>query len=262
MSGVPSDSSSAAAPIPPALTLPLAAAAVTAVMSWLMLRSRLTGWTLAATMLVVFFGVQTFLAQVESWIFQAWPGYASHLPAEMIPRIVLAGLVHACLWIPLAVLALGRWRPSPGGAPLYDPPPPFWGWRLAGASFAYAVLYFVFGHFVAWRSAAVRAYYQGTDAGSFFRQMGVTVRTTPWLPLAQVARGAMWTLLGLAVVRSMHGSRRERALAVGALFAVVMNASLLLPNPYMPYEVRMVHLVETASSNFLFGLLVGWLFAR
>jgi hypothetical protein len=46
-------------------------------------------------------------------------------------------------------------------------------------------------------------------------------------------------------------------------FAVVMNSQLLLPNPLMPHEVRMVHLVETATSNFLFGWLIvlvlrGW----
>jgi hypothetical protein len=39
----------------------------------------------------------------------------------------------------------------------------------------------------------------------------------------------------------------------------VMNSLLLLPNPYMPHEVRMAHLVETASSNFIFGVFIGWL---
>jgi len=38
----------------------------------------------------------------------------------------------------------------------------------------------------------------------------------------------------------------------------VMNALLLLPNPYMPEPVRMAHLVETASSNFIFGVFVAW----
>jgi hypothetical protein len=42
-----------------------------------------------------------------------------------------------------------------------------------------------------------------------------------------------------------------------------MNSQLLLPNPYMPPTVRMVHLLETATSNFLFGWLIvlvlcGW----
>jgi len=39
---------------------------------------------------------------------------------------------------------------------------------------------------------------------------------------------------------------------------VVMNSQLLLPNPLMPQEVRMVHLLETATSNFLFGWFVVW----
>jgi hypothetical protein len=47
----------------------------------------------------------------------------------------------------------------------------------------------------------------------------------------------------------------ESGLAVALLFAV-MTSQLLLPNPLMPAEVRMAHLVETATSNFLFGWLV------
>jgi hypothetical protein len=54
----------------------------------------------------------------------------------------------------------------------------------------------------------------------------------------------------------------ETALSIGLLFAVVMNAPLLLPNPYMPETVRMAHLAETASSNFIFGVFVGWLLTQ
>jgi hypothetical protein len=44
--------------------------------------------------------------------------------------------------------------------------------------------------------------------------------------------------------------------------AVLMNAQLLLHNTYLPEAVRMTHLIETASSNFIFGLLVGWLLTQ
>jgi hypothetical protein len=57
----------------------------------------------------------------------------------------------------------------------------------------------------------------------------------------------------------LKGDWRETALAIGVTFALLGNVQLLLPNPYMPEPVRMAHLLETASSNFLFGLLVGWL---
>jgi hypothetical protein len=258
MPAVPPDPS--ASPIPPGVAILLVAALHTAIMAWLILRSRWTGWRLAATMIVVFFGVQSLLPQVESWIFQASPGYASHLPARMIPRILMAGLIHACLWIPLAILILGRWRahrPSPPRAPGAGG---LWGWKVPAAAVAYVVLYFVFGYYVAWRNPAVTAYYQGTDPGTFWRQLQSVLRDTPWLPLVQGLRGLAWAVLGVIVLRSMRGPIAERALAVASLFAIVMNASLLLPNPYMPYDVRMVHLVETASSNFLFGLLVAWMF--
>ena len=129
------------------------------------------------------------------------------------------------------------------------------------AALAYVVLYFVFGYYVAWRNPAVTAYYQGTDPGTLWGQLQAVLRDTPWLPLVQWLRGLVWTVLGVTVLRSMDGSLLERSLAVAALFAIVMNATLLLPNPYMPYDVRMVHLVETASSNFLFGLVVAWLFS-
>jgi hypothetical protein len=53
----------------------------------------------------------------------------------------------------------------------------------------------------------------------------------------------------------MKGEWWETGLAVALLFAVV-NLQLLLPNPFMPQEVRMVHLLETTTSNFLFGWVV------
>jgi hypothetical protein len=40
----------------------------------------------------------------------------------------------------------------------------------------------------------------------------------------------------------------------------VWSLMLLLPNPFMPREVALTHLVETITSNFIFGWLVGWLF--
>jgi hypothetical protein len=72
----------------------------------------------------------------------------------------------------------------------------------------------------------------------------------------------LWVALALPVIRMLKGRWPETAIALGLLFAVVMNAQLLLPNPYMPEPVRMAHLLETASSNFIFGVLIGWLLTQ
>jgi hypothetical protein len=62
------------------------------------------------------------------------------------------------------------------------------------------------------------------------------------------------------------GSRVGRwptALLVGALFSLPQNVGQILANPLMPLaSVRLSHMVETASSTFLFGLLVVWVLYR
>jgi hypothetical protein len=123
---------------------------------------------------------------------------------------------------------------------------------------AYLVIYFTFGYFIAWKSPAVRAYYGGTDPGSLLAQIKSVLRDTPLLLPLQAVRAILWTAIAVPVIRMMKGRWWEAGLAVALLFAVVMNSQLLLPNPLMPQEVRMVHLVETATSNFLFGWFVVW----
>ncbi len=259
---VPSDPTASKGPLSTNQAFLLVAGLTTAVMGWLILRSRWRGWPLTGTMIVVFYGVQTFMPQVESLIFQFSPGFARHVPIGIVPRLMAAGLVLACLWIPFAVRVLGRWKADVSAEASSGTAMP-WAqekWRVLLASVAYVVLYFTFGYYVAWRNPAITTYYQGTDPGAFWLSLGNMLRETPWLPLVQALRGLLWTGLGLTVVRAMRGSVVEKALAVGALFAVVLSAGLLLPNPYMPYDVRMIHLVETASSDFLFGCLLVWLF--
>jgi hypothetical protein len=134
-----------------------------------------------------------------------------------------------------------------------------WAWKLTVIALAYLILYFTFGYFIAWRNPAVPEYYGRTDPGSFFAQMATVIRDTPWLIPFQIVRAMFWVALALPVIRMLKGQRLETALAIGFLFAVVMNAPLLLPNPYMPEAVRMAHLVETSSSNLIFGVLIGLL---
>ena len=74
------------------------------------------------------------------------------------------------------------------------------------------------------------------------------------------ARKAVW-VNGVRTALGLGRGWPSKLLPI-LLFAVLMNAQLLLPNPFMPFDVRMIHIVETAPSNFLLGFWIGWLFRR
>jgi len=229
------------------------------VMTHLILRSRWTGWRLIAAVFFTFYGVTTFMPQIESAVF------LTRLPAGTLPRLFLMGILIAIPFSVLAVLILGKRK-----AEMVDAAPNSrlvmpaseWAWKLVVIAVVYVILYFTFGYFVAWRHPGVAEYYGGVDPGSFLAQMKTVLRNTPWLVPFQIVRALCWVALALPVIRMLKGKWPETALSLGFLFAVVMNAPLLLPNPYMPEPVRMAHLVETASSNFIFGVFVGWLLTQ
>ena len=127
---------------------------------------------------------------------------------------------------------------------------------------AYLIIYTTFGYFVAWHNSVVREFYSGGPLIGFLPHMKSILQGRPLLLFFQALRAMMWVAIALPVIRMMIGKPWEAALAVSLLFAVLMNAQLLLPNPYMPQAVRMVHLVETAPSNFIFGWVVVLLLNR
>lgn len=232
----------------------------TVVLAHIILRSRWAGWRLIATVFFVFYGVMTFMSQIESAVF------VTRLPSGMLPRLFLMGVLIAAPFSPLAVTILGKRKADT--ATINEPnsrlliPKNEWAWKLAVIAIAYLILYFTFGYFIAWKNPAVQEYYGGIDEGNFFAHMNTVLTSTLWLVPFQALRAMLWVLLALPVIRMMKGRWQETALAVGLLFAVLMNAQLLLPNPFMPEAVRMTHLIETASSNFIFGYLIVWLLHR
>jgi hypothetical protein len=224
----------------------------TAVFTYIILRSRWTGWKLVISIFFVFYGVTTLMPQIETAFF------VTRLPPGMLPRLFLAGAIMAAIFSPLAVLILGRARSRVSNVPRPSWPKlsvGAWVARLALIILAYEVIYFTFGYFIAWKSPAVRAYYGGSDPHGFIDHLISLLRDQPSLFLLQAARALLWTAIAVPIIKMMKGEWWESGLAVALLFAAV-NSQLLLPNPLMPYEVRMAHLVETATSNFLFGWLI------
>jgi hypothetical protein len=84
-----------------------------------------------------------------------------------------------------------------------------------------------------------------------------------WLPSVgelcaiQFCRGALYVAVALPFLRRMTGQRLRAGIILGLCLAVLGGiAPLLLPNPYMPAQIRFAHAIEVGLSNFIFGLTV------
>ncbi|MEW6182974.1 MAG: hypothetical protein AB1500_07330 [Bacillota bacterium] len=225
---------------------------VTLVLSYAVIRSRWSGWRLAVTVFVVYYGISTFLSQIESVVFLKY--LVDIIPAEMLPKLFAQGAVVAALFAPMIVLF---WRRKKGTEPASEPngrlvmPPAEWAWKLLLAAVIYIAVYISFGAlvFMPLAGEAFQEYYAGLE--------------TPWwiIPF-QGLRGLIWIALALPVIRMMKGRWWEAGLAVSLLFSVLMGSLLLIPTEIMPDRIRLAHLVEVSSSNFLFGWVVVLLFRR
>lgn len=224
------------------------------VITFILRRSVITGWKLVVTHFLAFYGIMTFMSQIEAAVFP------TQMSTEMVWKVFGMGIVITVPFSIIAVPVLGRWREASKSAETFSGGFGFsgWAWRLAVIACVYTIVYFVFGYFVAWQFAAVREYYGGGELQGFFSHLLSVVSGSTWLIGFQLLRGLIWAFLAFLIVKIVGIRKFTAPLAVGLAFAVLMNSQLLIPNPFMPEAVRMAHLLETASSNFLFGCFAGW----
>jgi hypothetical protein len=222
----------------------------TLIVTLIVLRSRWRGWRLALGVAFSLYGVMTFLSQIET----AWfaPAMTTlRITPELLRGLFLQTLPVVLIWVPLAVALLSwGWRLPAPEEPANALPGSVggWAWRLAAIAAIYLALYFGFGYVVAWQNPEVQALY---DSGAN-KQVFAYARLIPF----QILRSLLWVLFALPIIRLTAGPRWWVALIIGLLFALPMNIFHVIPNDLMSPSVRLSHFVETASSNFIFGLIV------
>jgi hypothetical protein len=258
MAGVLPATTSEPGLVPDGVGLAIVVVADTLLITALILTSRWSGWKLALSLAVAYYGVATFMTQIETWYFLT----DLTVGPAVLPRLFVMGLPPAFIFIPLAVWMLGKGRvPADTGPNMaLVMPARQWAWKLAVIAVVYLGLYWSAGYFIAWQNPALRAFYgHPGDVQPFWAQ----VMGDLWLIPFQLMRGVLWTLFTLPVVRGSKVSAWWTALLVGLLLCVPQNIGHILPNPLIPIaSVRLSHLIETASSTFVFGLVIVWLLNR
>jgi hypothetical protein len=226
---------------------------VSLVTAWIIQSSRWRGLKLIAALVFAFYGLMTFITQIESIAY-----LRAKMPPGLIKNLFVMGAVVAVLFVPLAVLIMGKIR---------GPEQPHaervltlksQAARFGVLAIVYLVLYYLFGYYVAWQNPEARLYYSGTtELKSLYQILRSTVTETPWMLPFQFGRGLLWALFAYPVVRMLNTGRIETAGIIAALFGV-WSFVLLMPNPLMTASVAHSHFWETLWCDLLMGAIVGW----
>ncbi|MDZ7317406.1 MAG: hypothetical protein ONA69_09835 [candidate division KSB1 bacterium] len=252
---IPKDAPSEPGLVPTSVGLLIIALVNLLVLAALIRTSRWSGWKLALSLAAAYYGVTTVLTQIETWYF------LSSITVEplLLPRLFLMGLPTAFLFVPAAVWVLGKGRSAPEPlAPAPQLSARQWIWKTALLGFIYLVLYWTAGYFIAWRNPELRAFYGSPgEALPFFAHTLETLKNDPMLFPLQFFRGLLWILCALPIILGSQATIGRTALLTGLFFSVPQNVGHILANPLMPVaSVRLSHMIETASSTFLYGVLV------
>jgi hypothetical protein len=212
---------------------------------YLLKRLSLKGIRLIAVTALSVYGLQIFMTQIETWIFiksfpQITPALLTNIFVSNLINIVVITVVGYFLWKPSVNTELTAKLMLTIKEIL---------WKLAILSFIYMVLYFVFGSLVPWQFEKVRQFYQSS----------VTSISNIELAFIQIVRGAMWVLLCLPILINLKGGKKEKLFIVTLMMALLPTILLLMPNPFMPFPIRMAHFIEIFLSNGILGACIVWL---
>lgn len=207
--------------------------AMAIVLSTLASRLRVRRVRLGLVLFVAFFCLSVGMMMIETLYFNK----SVNMPMDLLMRWGVQGVIGAAI---IGAVGAFLYHP-PDEAPTLIPANILR--RLMALTLIYVVLYYSAGYFIAWQSAAVRAYYSNMN-----------IPLVPTIAL-QLFRGFLWALISLYIVTRMKGSLVSRAVVMAALFWIVTSIQLLYPNVMMPWAVRRMHLVEVGSSELVYGFI-------
>jgi len=224
--------------------------------------SRWNGWKLALILGAAYYGAVTFLTQIEAWYFMSNITFDQ----KLLPRLFIMGLPVAFIYIPLAVLILGKGGKKESAKPIFSLtfPTKQWIWKLSTIAIIYILLYWFAGYYIAWQNADLRAFYGSPgDILPFWEHTAKTFHTDAGLFPFQAIRAMLWTLCAIPIIRGSKVNVCWTAILVGLFFTIPQISGLILENPLMPKaSVRISHMIEGIATNVVFGMIIVWLLHR
>ncbi len=224
--------------------------------------SNWNGWKLALLLGSAYYGAVTFLTQIEAWYFMS----SITFDQKLLPYLFIMGLPVAFVYIPLAVLILGKAKKKveTKSKLLLDFSNKQWIWKLIVIAIAYILLYWSAGYFIAWQNTDLRAFYGSPgDILPFWEHTVKSFHSDPGLFPFQALRAILWTLCAIPIIRGSKANVWWTAILVGLFLTVPQVSGLMIENPLMPIaSIRVSHMIEGIATNVIFGMFIVWLLHR
>ena len=243
--------------LPTPLALLVNGAVNALILVWAARRSSSKGFAMWMQLLVLSFGAQTFMTQIETGYFiSAFPQLHGNFTIYLL---VLRGLITSTLFTLLVTLMAGGFSKNSRSQPMFEITPDEAVKTGAWLPVIYIILYMVFGYYVAWQSQELRLFYGGPALlNSFTAQWGLSLMQHPELPVFQYFRGVLWILCLVPLFKGFSGGRIELVVLSILALGLLPTAQLAFANPLMPATVSMYHFVEVSISTGIFGGLCAW----
>ena len=194
-----------------------------------------SGWRLVVKLFLLGWVVGSVNSLIEAIFFKVLTFRAALAPASFVA--ILFGVLS-----PLAVLLAGRWRKGAVSKEAGD----FTPLALIGVVVSYELLYWSAGTLV---FPYIAHFYETRSLPPVYA-----------VAIMQVVRSLIFASVAYPLLK---GGLRGAPLRLALVYGVIGGVAPLLPdNPYMPPDIRFYHAIETTASNFIFGLVVGFLFGR
>lgn len=219
----------------------LSCAFTVAVLVFVIRATSAANWRVVWIVFLIYFGVGWINTLNEAVLFQI-------LPISTGFEALASGAITAFTVAVLLALSLDRMKGSgdPPDTALQSRAPIVWIWKAAVSACLYFFLYCVAG-------AAIHPFIEAFYDGRKLPSLGE-------LFVIQFLRGLLYVAVTLPFIRSIALPRSRAAITLGACLSILGGiAPLLLPNQYMPLSIRVPHLFEVGISNFVYGVLLGYI---
>lgn len=215
------------------------------VLGYYIIHANLTGARLALSVLAVYFIIGNLNLVIEAVIFNIVniKGVLNSVPRDLITVIIIS---------PAIVFIYGKWKGKVEKNEFAIRSVLGWIWRVAVGDILYLIFYIVAG------LTLINVY---PELMKFYNEK---LPPPPELIFGiQLIRGLIFVAIAMLISRTVNLSLLKKAVLIGLIFSILGGiAPLILPNAEMPAYIRFGHGFEVGISNFLYGLVLGYLLSQ